>query len=72
MAVEILEDEVGRALTLGAPEVKPNLLETGGKSPVAIALRKAVAEATRSIWDLSQRDSELSGMGTTLTGLIPE
>jgi len=70
MAVEILEDEVGRALTLAAPAAKPTLLEPPGKSPVAMALRKAVSEATRAIWDLSQRDSELSGMGTTLTGLL--
>jgi len=70
MAVEILEDEVGRALTLGAPAVKPVLPEASSKSPVALALRKAVAEATRSIWELSQRDPELSGMGTTLTGMI--
>lgn len=65
MAVEILEASLARAVeaaTSGAPDVTP-------LSP-ADALRAAIAEADRRIYDTSAADPEVAGMGTTLTALF--
>ncbi|HLG66731.1 MAG TPA: Stp1/IreP family PP2C-type Ser/Thr phosphatase [Acidimicrobiales bacterium] len=40
-----------------------------GREPTAAGLRAAVADANRAVWQRSQLDPELRGMGTTLTAM---
>ena len=65
MATEILEASLARAVEAaasGATDVTPLAPED--------ALRSAIAEADRRIYDTSAADPEVAGMGTTLTALF--
>jgi PPM family protein phosphatase len=65
MAIEILEAKLASAFA-GPPP-------TGGPAPPLTAdeaLRAAIAEADRRIYELSSTDPEVAGMGTTLTALL--
>lgn len=66
MAVEILEEKLASAFevtrTTGAPATPPLKADE--------ALRAAIAEADRRIYELSSTDPEVAGMGTTLTALF--
>src|SRR5438477_2488363 len=80
MAVEILRREVDRALENGlsrarVPTLPPGtdlaaLLKNEEAPPPAVLLRDATAAASIAIYDLAQADSDLQGMGTTLTTLF--
>src|SRR3569832_2327131 len=65
MATEILESSLAlaiEAVTSGTGDVTPLVPED--------ALRFAIAEADRRIYDTSAADPEVAGMGTTLTSLF--
>src|SRR3569623_3413539 len=65
MATEIIEASLARAVeaaSTGAPDVTPLAPED--------ALRFAIADADRRIYDTSAADPEVAGMGTTLTALF--
>ena len=71
MAVEILEAKL--AGTLGALTSAHGAEEEESTAPGRTpedALREAIAEADRRIYELSSTDPEVAGMGTTLTALL--
>jgi protein phosphatase len=71
MAVEVLDREINQGITLGVTDTNEEIRAVGSApNPIATSLRQAVGEATRSIWYAAQNDSEYSGMGTTLTGML--
>ena len=79
LAVEIMRKEVDAALTNGlsrariptGPTESPgNLTKTDDPPPAAAVLRDATKAASQAIFDLAQADSQLQGMGTTLTALL--
>ncbi len=69
MAVEILEREIGEVRRAGVLDVEP---EEGASAtdPVSAVLRRAVIEADRHIYAAATANSDLAGMGTTLTTLL--
>lgn len=75
MAVELMETEMSRRLRLASPQAPPP--EPGAPaappfnpSAIVTAMRQAVGEATRAIYQAAQDDPELDGMGTTLTSAL--
>jgi serine/threonine protein phosphatase PrpC len=66
MAIEILEAKLASAFAVppppGGPDAPPLTADE--------ALRAAIAEADRRIYELSSTDPEVAGMGTTLTALL--
>lgn len=71
MAVEVLETEITRGISLGVTRTNEDIPIVGdGVHPVAKSMRNAVNEATRTIWQTAQVHPEYSGMGTTMTGLL--
>jgi len=73
MAVEILEREIDRGVAMGVTDTSDDLPTNpsgNGVHPIAGALRQAVTEATKAIWENAQREPECQGMGTTLTGML--
>lgn len=70
MAVDILEEQIGRGIALGVTETGDGIPVPGAAASIKKALHQAVIEATRAIWALSQREAALTGMGTTLTGIL--
>src|SRR5438876_10035573 len=66
MAIEIVEAKLASAFEMTRP--------TGAPPASAVtpdeALRTAIAEADRRIYELSSTDPEVAGMGTTLTALF--
>ena len=71
MAVDVLEQEIRRGISLGVTRTNEDVpIMEDGVHPVAKALRNAVNEATRQIWQTAQVHPEFSGMGTTMTGLL--
>jgi len=65
LAVEIMERELQEE-----GEDGPSLGGPGVESPTAKRLRSAARTAGRTIFDLAATDSDLLGMGTTLTALL--
>ncbi len=71
MAVDVLEQEIARGIKLKVTRTNEDIPVVGdGVHPIAKAMRNAVNEATRQIWQHAQVHPEFSGMGTTLTGLL--
>jgi serine/threonine protein phosphatase PrpC len=69
MAVEILERRL--QATVPAPEPSgPSGGESRSSWSAGIALKRAVVEADRAIYDNAQTDAAVTGMGTTLTALF--
>lgn len=65
MAVEILEREIGQNIDQGLIQIR-----TDGGDSIDTALKQAVTEATRAIWENSQSSPDHAGMGTTLSGIL--
>ncbi|MCG5056192.1 MAG: Stp1/IreP family PP2C-type Ser/Thr phosphatase [Myxococcales bacterium] len=71
MAVDVLEQEISRGISLGVTRTNDAIpVPTPGLHPIAKAMRNAVNEATRTIWQTAQVNPQYAGMGTTMTGLI--
>ena len=79
LAVEIMRKEVDAALQnglsraripTGPTEPAGNLTKTDDPPPAAAVLRDATKAASQAIFDLAQADSQLQGMGTTVTALL--
>ena len=61
MAVDVIEKEMAERLAPAAAAANPGA--------VSVAMREATTEASRAIYEIAQSTPDLSGMGTTLTGL---
>jgi protein phosphatase len=66
MAVEILEAKLAETFAAGAASETTPIIPP----PAEAALRDAIAEADRRIYEISSTDPEVTGMGTTLTALF--
>ena len=71
LAVDVMEEEIARGISLGVTRTHEEVpAVSSGVHPIAKALRNAVNEATRTIWQAAQVQPQYSGMGTTLTTLL--
>jgi len=72
MAVDVMEQEIARGISLGVTRTQDEItaITTTGAHPIAKAMRNAVNEATRTIWQTAQVQPQYAGMGTTLTTLL--
>lgn len=70
MAVDVMEQEIARGISLGVTKTNEAVPAITGVHPIAKAMRNAVNEATRVIWQTAQVQPQYAGMGTTLTSLL--